>query len=65
MGDADAEILGGVHREIGATVEHGLLHFLQLGSAHGVDGCVGTRVAGGRDDHELGVDPEQCTDTLG
>ena len=44
------QVLGRVHRDVGAAVEHGLLHLLHedAGAADRVDGHVGALVAGGR-----------------
>ena len=56
------QVLGRVHREVGAAVEHRLLHLLHehAGAAERVDRrrrCAGRRVVD--DDHQLGVAAEQ------
>ena len=60
-GVADGQVLGRVHGDVGAAVEHGLLHLLHehAGAADRVDRHVALLVTGGRHDHELGVAAEQ------
>ena len=61
------EVLGRVHRDVGAIVEDGLLHFLHedAGAAHGMDGNVGASVTGGADDDELERAAEQRAHPFG
>ena len=58
------EILGRVHRDVGATVEDGLLDLFHehAGAAEPVDLGVAVLVATRRDDHELRPPPEQRND---
>ncbi len=61
------EILGRVHRDVGAAVEHGLLHFLDEHArpTHLVDRSVGARVTRRRDDHQLDFATEQRRHAFG
>src|SRR3954451_10833245 len=56
-----------MHGEVGAAVEHGLLHLLDedAGASHRVDRDVGADVTAGGDDHELHVVSEHGGDSVG
>ena len=61
------QVLRRVHGDVGAPVDHRLLHFLHehAGATHRVDGRVGARVTRRGDDDQLRVAAEERDDPLG